>query len=386
VRRTFDISRAGEGCVRALLDGLRLDGENVQGLSLDRAAGVLEVELARAESAGHVEAFVSNTMRMHRRIAGKVIKESRAASLRYHDIDGELARSGEVLSLGDGLTGLRGSLLALFRFFEREFRGLAHDFGAEEHQYPAMIPAELLAEVGYIDHFPQHVTFCSHLPPSLPLLESVAANVRANADALTAGIGARLAEPRHVLTPGVCLPCYRQFRGAVLEPGRVRVLTMQNHVYRYEGTNFRPLTRAWDFTVRDIVFFGDYEELNRLRGEVIDRALALCRELDLEVTVELAHDPFFLDASRDKAIYQRMGEVKYELLFRLPHRGEALAASSFNLHRDFYTSVYDTRRADGARAESACMGFGLERWLYGFLSQKGLDPRGWPPRVTSSPE
>jgi hypothetical protein len=28
------------------------------------------------------------------------------------------------------------------------------------------------------------------------------------------------------------------------------------------------------------------------------------------------------------------------------------------------------------------MGFGFERWLYGFLSQKGLDPAGWPPRVT----
>jgi hypothetical protein len=78
-----------------------------------------------------------------------------------------------------------------------------------------------------------------------------------------------------------------------------------------------------------------------------------------------------------------MGEVKYELHFQLPYRGEALAASSFNLHRDFYTSVYDTRRADGSLAESACMGFGLERWLYGFLSQKGLDRSGWPERVTS---
>ena len=92
---------------------------------------------------------------------------------------------------------------------------------------------------------------------------------------------------------------------------------------------------------------------------------------------------FFLDASRDKAVYQRMGEVKYELLFQLPHRREALAASSFNLHRDFYTSIYDTRRSDGELAESACMGFGLERWLYGFLSQKGLDPEGWPPRVAA---
>jgi seryl-tRNA synthetase len=385
-RRTFDVSKASDGCVRALLDGLRLDRENVRDVNLEQSAGVLQVELTDAGAAEHVEAFVANMMRTHRRISRKVLKENRATSLRFHDIDAGLAESGDVLILGDGLTGLRGQLLSLFRFFEREFLKLAREFRAEEHQYPAMVPGEVLVEVGYFDHFPQHVTFCSHLPANLPLLESLASDLKAGGGRLTERLGGQLAEPRHVLTPGVCLPCYRQQRGVMLEPGRVRTLTMQNHVFRYEGASFRPLTRAWDFTVRDIVFFGSYEELSRLRSEVIDRALGLCRELDLEVTVELAHDPFFLDASRDKAIYQRMGEVKYELLFQLPHRGETLAASSFNLHRDFYTSVYDTRRADGELAESACMGFGIERWLYGFLSQKGLDPSGWPPRVTSAPE
>lgn len=382
VRRSFDLRAAGGDCVRAVIDGLRLDGENVLGVNFDPAAGLLEVELAGDESAAHVEAFVASTVRTHRRIARKVLKECRAASVRYHDVDAALAGSGDVQQLGDGLTGLRGELLALFRFFEREFMRLAGEFGAEENHYPVMLPAEVLAEVGYLAHFPQHVTFCSHLPASLPVLESVAAAPDAVRGGAAEDFGARLSAPRHVLIPGVCLPCYRQQRGAVLEPGRVRTLTMQNHVFRYEGASFRPLTRAWDFTVRDIVFFGGYEELCRLREEVMERTLALCRELDLEVTIELANDPFFLDASRDKAVYQRMGEVKYELLFQLPHRGEALAASSFNLHRDFYTSVYDTRRADGTLAESACMGFGLERWLYGFLSQKGLERSGWPPRVT----
>ena len=138
---------------------------------------------------------------------------------------------------------------------------------------------------------------------------------------------------------------------------------MQNHIFRYEGDNFRPFAHGWDFTVRDIVFFGGSDELVRLRRKVMDRAMVLCRELDLEVTIELANDPFFLDASRDKTVYQRMGEAKYELLFPMPHRQESLAASSFNLHRDFYTSVYETRRADGELAESACMGFG---WNAGY--------------------
>lgn len=383
-RRSFDLRNAGEGCVQALLDGLRLDCENVLGVNFDKEAGVLEVELNGTEAAAHVEAFVASTLRTYRRIARKIVRECRAAAPQFHDVDAALAASGDVQILGDGLTGLRGELLALFRFFEREFRKLAGEFGAEENQYPVMLPAEVLAEVGYLTHFPQHVTFCSHLPASLPVLESVASGPGAErGEAPSDDLAARLSAPRHVLIPGVCLPCYRQQRGVVLEPGQVRTLTMQNHVFRYEGASFRPLTRAWDFTVRDIVFFGSYEELCRLRSEVMERTLELCRELDLEVTIELANDPFFLDANRDKTVYQRMGEVKYELLFQLPYRGEALAASSFNLHRDFYTSIYDTRRADGALAESACMGFGLERWLYGFLSQKGLDRRGWPARVNA---
>lgn len=367
--RTFDLSRVGESGVRAILDALGVDHESVRRHALDAATGTLTVELAHEGAADHVAAFIAGMTRTHRLIGRKVLAETHAASLAIDDVDAALAASPDVQILGDGLVGLRGSLLALFRAFERRFKQLADDFGAEEQHYPVMVPSEVLAEVGYLGHFPQHLTFCSHLPGSLPVLERVAARPET--------LVAELGEPRHALTPAVCLPCYRGQRGAVIDG--VLTLTMQNHVFRYEGTRFRPLSRGWDFTVRDIVFFGGGDDLRRLRAEVMERALALCRELDLEARIELANDPFFLDPSRDKAVYQRMGEVKYELLFPLAHRGESLAASSFNLHRDFYTSVYDTRRASGERAESACMGFGLERWLYAFLTQKGLDPKGWPP-------
>lgn len=376
--RTFDLKKVSENGLRAILDGLSIDVENVRGHSFDPESGTLTVELAHEDAAPHVEAFIANTRRTQRLIARKVLEEHRVPGLVLNDVEGALRASPDLQLLGDGLVGLRGPLLALFRFFERTFRELAAGYGAEENHYPVMVPNALLEEIGYFGHFPQHITFCSHLRGDLPVLEAVASSPNA------AQVDGRLAPPRHVLTPAVCLPCYRQQRGAVLDAGAVRTLTMQNHVFRYEGANFRPLERGWDFTVRDIVFFGSYDDLARLRLDVMHRAMALCRELGLEATIELANDPFFLDASRDKAIYQRMGEVKYELLFPLARPGQSLAASSFNLHRDYYTSVYDTRIAGGELAESACMGFGLERWVYAFLIQKGLDPAGWPARVTRS--
>lgn len=370
--RTFDLSRVAAGGVSAIRDALRIDSDNVRDHDFDAATGVLSVELTRAEAAGHVENFIAGMRQTQKLMRRKVLKENAVPDARIRDIDAELAASPDVQLLGDGLVGLRGDLLALFRFFESRFRRMAADFGAEENHYPVMVPSEVLAEVGYFGHFPQHVTFCSHLPGDLPVLQAVARDAKESAAAPR--VAASLAEPQHVLTPAVCLPCYRQHRDAVL-PG-LRTLTMQNHVFRYEGTNFRPLQRGWDFTVRDIVFFGTYEELSALRNEVMDRAIALCAELGLQATIELANDPFFLDTSRDKAVYQRMGEVKYELLFPLPNGG-SLAASSFNLHRDFYTSVYNTRLATGAPAESACMGFGLERWVCALLTQKGMGREGW---------
>jgi seryl-tRNA synthetase len=382
--RTFDLSRGSEGGVRAILEGLQIDRDNVLSVMFDEATKALTVETNGVDTAEKVEAFVAGMTRTHKLLPRKILMRNRAEFLTPDPIDEALTQSPDVQLLGAGLTGLRGELLALFRFFEREFARIADEFGAEDNHYPVMIPSEVLAEVGYFSHFPQHVTFCSHLPDSLPLLEAVAGDAQANAGGRLADkFASRLANPAHVLIPGVCLPCYRQQGGRTLESGRVRTLTMQNHVFRYEADNFRPLARAWDYSVRDIVFFGGSAELVRLRGEAMERTMQLCRELDLEVTIELANDPFFLDASRDKAVYQRMGEVKYELLFHLPHRKEPLAVSSFNLHRDFYTAIYDTRHADGALAESACMGFGLERWLYGFLCQKGLESASWPGRVTA---
>lgn len=371
VTRTFDLGKLNEAGIRAIVDGLRIDGENVRGHQLDTAARTLTVELAHDGAAEHVEAFIAGMRSTHKLIARKVRAENRASRLELRDVDAALAASRDVQILGDGLVGLSGDLLRLFRFFERRFRELAADYAADEQHYPVMVPSELLAEVGYFGHFPQHITFCSHLPGDLPVLERVAKTESGKVPEQLA-----LEPPRHVLTPAVCLPCYPRQRDAVIDG--VRTLTMQNHVFRYEGTRFQPLRRGWDFTVRDIVFFGSGDDLTRLRAEVMERAMALCRELDLDATIELANDPFFLDASRDKAVYQRLGEVKFELLFPMPGGRDPLAASSFNLHRDYYTSIYGTRLPNGTIAESACMGFGLERWVYAFLTQKGLDAAAWP--------
>lgn len=379
IRRTLSLAKLSPDSVRAIEDGLRAVGEDIKAMQLDPETADLTVEVESEAAAAQVEAFVEGMRRTHRLVARKVLGEHRAGPGKGCT-DEELAACGDLHFIDEGLTGINGNLLKLFRFFERTFKDFAEDFAAEEQHYPVMVPTKLLHDVGYFGNFPQHVTLCSHFPDSLPVLETVSGAAQTSKDVPTACFGDHSAAPGHVLTPAVCLPCYSQHRDIDLAPGEVKVLTMQNHVFRYEANRFRPLSRGWDFSVRDIVFFGSHADLVRLRSEVMEKVMAFCAELDVDVTLELANDPFFLDTGRDKIVYQRMGEVKYELLFNIPHREDPLAVSSFNLHRDFYTSVYNTRQG-GAVADSACMGFGLERWLYGFVTQKGLDPDGWPEKV-----
>ncbi|TNF22219.1 MAG: hypothetical protein EP318_04570 [Rhodobacteraceae bacterium] len=376
IRRTLSLAKLSPDSLRAIEDGLRAIGADIRAMEFDARTAELMVEVETEAAAEQVETFVEGMRRTHRLVARKVLGAHRGAR-GAGCTDAELAACGDLHFIDDGLTAINGTLLKLFRFFERTFKGFADDFGAEEQHYPVMVPTRLLQDVGYFGNFPQHVTLCSHFPDSLPVLETVSSTAQAAQDPPTGCFAEHAAAPGHVLTPAVCLPCYSQHRDLELAPGAVKVLTMQNHVFRYEANRFAPLSRGWDFSVRDIVFFGSHADLVRLRSEVMEKVMALCAALDLEVTLELANDPFFLDTGRDKIVYQRMGEVKYELLFNIPHRVDPLAVSSFNLHRDFYTSVYNTRQGAGL-ADSACMGFGLERWLYGFVTQKGLDPAGWP--------
>lgn len=387
-RREYDLADADPAIFNHVCDTIGVGRAKLGRVEIDEASRRIVVETSDEAALAYLDAFVEEMLRTQKKLRRRVLRETGHSPSYTGDIDAALAGTGEVYHLSDGLVGIRGRLLRLFGFFEREFEGLARRYDADENRYPVMIPTEILEEMEYFSHFPQQVTFCSHLPEDLPLLEALVREIKENGQKLPDDFAGRLCHPDAVLKPAVCLPCYPQQRGRVLPAGSDFALSMQNRVFRYESTNFRSLSRLWDFTVRDVVFFGGYNRLVELRHEVMAWAMDFCEELGLETRIQLANDPFFLDESRNKRLYQRLGEAKYELVVPLPARGgEELAVSSFNLHRDFYTKTYDVTFDGGdASVESACMGFGVDRWMYGFLAQRGIDPAGWPDRVREAVE
>lgn len=386
-RRAYDLSAADPAVFNHVCDTIGVGRARYDAVDVDESARSITVESSDEGALAYLDAFVDEMLRTQKKLRRRVLRETPHEPSCAGDVDAALAETGEVHHLADGLVAIRGRMLRLFGFFEREFEALARRHDADENRYPVMIPTEVLEEMEYFSHFPQQVTFCSHLPEDLPLLEALVKEIKGSGQKLPDDLARRLCQPEAVLKPAVCLPCYPQQRGRVIPAGTHYALSMQNRVFRYESTNFRSLSRLWDFTVRDVVFFGAYAKLVELRHEVMAWAMDFCEELGLAARLQLANDPFFLDESRNKRLYQRLGEAKYELVVPLPARGgEELAVSSFNLHRDFYTKTYGVAFEDDVPAESACMGFGIDRWMYGFLAQRGLDPAGWPERVRAAVE
>lgn len=175
-----------------------------------------------------------------------------------------------------------------------------------------------------------------------------------------------------VLAPAVCYHVYPLLAGR-LPPGG-REVNAFSYCYRHEDTAEAGRLRA--FRVEEFVCAGDRATCERWREEWLDRGSAYLRGLGLTVRRELAEDPFFGAARRLLGADQHRRRLKYEL--QVPLRGRWLAVSSYNLHDDHFGRRFAIRRDDGEVAETACVGFGLERIALALLAEHGLDLDAWP--------
>lgn len=255
----------------------------------------------------------------------------------------ELLRRNELALAGNGCVVLAGLPLALLRWFDAQFSRLAASSGAEEYRFPSLIARETLARAGYFEAFPDGAT----------------------------GVHAPGHDGSHLLSPAVCYHCYALLADQTLE--EPCVLTCVGTCHRHEGGAYEPLARLWEFTMREVVFLGPAAWVARQREEWIERVRDLARSLGLAGELELATDPFFGGPARGKTLLQQLKALKYELRLRAGAEGQTLAVASFNLHEAFFGRRFGIALPGGAPAHSACVAFGLERWVFAVLAQRGFD-------------
>lgn len=92
--------------------------------------------------------------------------------------------------------------------------------------------------------------------------------------------------------------------------------------------------------------------------------LALAARLGLDMTMEVAVDPFF-DKGGSRAKMAQLFPVKEEFIVG------GLAVGSVNYHRNFFGQRCDISLPTGEPAHTSCLAFGLERWVHALTARFG---------------
>ena len=287
--------------------------------------------------------------------------------LQPNEIVRALGERGELSEPAPGIVMLRGETARLMNALEQTIAALCVADSPEEWRVPAAIALSTLGRADYFASFPQWLTLASHLSDDESALRQMAEHNDPSRAVVT--------PPKAALNPAVCYHIYSSLTGLILDAPRV--ITAQSTCWRHEGAHHVPLARQWAFTMREIVFVGGASDARLFLDRARSRVVGLGHALGLDPTVAVATDPFFAPTARGKQLLQQLEELKHEML--LPIGADArIAASSLNLHGAFFGQAFDIRLATGIPATTACVAFGLERWLLAFLARHGLDAASWP--------
>lgn len=285
--------------------------------------------------------------------------------LRPEEVISILRERDELWETAPGLVGLRGSARSLMEGIAFSLAELAREETHDEWSVPSGISFETLERAQYFASFPQWLTGASHLSSDLGVLERIATS-----DSPALAARSAMERPDAALSPAVCYHTYEAFAGRCI--ASPTLMTAEGVCWRHEGDRLSPLERGWAFRMREIVCMGSDYEVEAFRQRWMTRALDFARSLGLEPEMTLATDPFFAPTARGKAVLQRIKALKHELVVRFPD-GRTMAIASFNNHERFFGESFGISLTGGKTAASACVAFGIERWLLALLAARGVD-------------
>ena len=135
------------------------------------------------------------------------------------------------------------------------------------------------------------------------------------------------------------------------------------------------------FRVREFVRVGTPDQVVSWRDMWLQRGLDLLGSLGLPARSDVASDPFFGRGGKIMAESQKQQKLKFEVVVPVISATDPTACCSFNFHQDHFGSTFAIKTQDGAVANSACLGFGLERIVMALFKTHGFDTGRWPKSV-----
>lgn len=278
------------------------------------------------------------------------------------------------VELGPGQYALVGPAARLRAVIDRRLAAIAESVGAEPWHLPSIEQtSDLIPSTGYLASSAQYVTFGYRMPCHFERLRTFTAAAREQR--LERPADPRDLEPTgFILEPFVCHNVYRALRDTQLPAGVAgRTITALGTCYRHESFRFQPLLRQWEFSMREVVLVGTRAYVAEQRQRLLAATQALIHDLDLAAHVEVATDPFFVSEAGSARTFQALNSTKLEVVLALD-AGTRTAAASLNLHGTHFTEPMRIRAVDGGSVETACVGWGLERWMAAVVARWGSEP------------
>ena len=266
----------------------------------------------------------------------------------------------------DGYSALDGELLKLARRLDSVFLSWAIDMGCTEFDFPSFISLESLQPLAYLQSFPHLATF-AFTQECNP--ESLTEFSRGCSRHEAVSKDENWEPSRQLLTPAACYHFYHRLAGQNL--AEAQYLTTNCPCHRREES-YTPLARQWCFHMRELVYIGSSNGADSFVKNCRDRINKFISQLGIEASWEPAMDPFFNPESNPAALAQQLEPAKEELTLL-----NGLAIGSINRHRSYFGECYNIY-FDKKPARSACVAFGLERWLLAVVQAHGTNPEHWP--------
>lgn len=288
-----------------------------------------------------------------------------------------LFETGLLIETGvDGLYGRSGTFERIITGFEAYISRVAESDTAEEIRFPPGLNRAYFEKSGYMKSFPQLAgtihSFCGCELDHINLIKCIDAGEDWTKEQQITDI---------VLTPAACYPLYPTIanRGALPDGGGL--YDIQSYCFRHEPS--KDPARQQLFRMREFVKMGRETDVSSFRKTWIKRGTEMMESLGLDITIDVANDPFFGRAGKLMANNQRDQTLKFELLIPVTSAEKLTACMSFNYHQDAFGLKWDIKLPNDEIAHTACVGFGLERIALALLSKHGFDIEAWPESVKS---
>ncbi|WP_349257582.1 amino acid--[acyl-carrier-protein] ligase [Povalibacter sp.] len=284
-----------------------------------------------------------------------------------------LVAHGHIVPVGvQGAFGRGAQFEDVLERFNDLVSDIARDDGAETRAFPPIVNRKVIEKNNYMESFP-------HLCGTVFSFFGKELQARELAQKAASGEpwGEYLGITDVCLTPAICYPLYPTLKGVLPKGGRL--FSMLGWAYRHEPS--AEPTRMQSFRMREFIRAGSAGEVVEWRDMWLERGLKLLRSLGLEASSDVASDPFFGRGGKMMAANQKEQRLKFEVLIPVISRENPTACCSFNFHQDHFGSKWDIRTSDGAVANTACLGFGLERIVMALFKTHGMEIARWPADV-----